>query len=525
MAHQALYRVYRPRDFHEVMGQGRVVDTLREAVRQNRLTHAYLFAGPRGTGKTSVARIMAKALNCQSPHASGEPCLGCSACKAVEQGQHLDVIEIDAASNRGIDEMRDIKERIGQAPVMGRYKIYIIDEVHMLTTEAFNALLKTLEEPPEHVIFILATTEAQKLPVTVLSRCQRYEFQRLSVGVIEERLRQVAEQEGFVAEPDAIELIAEYADGALRDALSLLDQALAVGQGTLSRTVVADLVGTVDPALMLRLMTGLSQSETLAEVMVTLDTVYHLGRDYRSVLRDLAKQIRDVIIWRQAGHDLFPQYRQQWLAEVDQALPTHIAPAQWFHALEILAEADTRLRGGFPAQLSVELALLKIREEWGLGSPPPVLEAVHAQKPPTKTPLSPRAEPANTGSIAPEPVPVQGGGGTGNRVPLLLETIRQERLSTHALLNDAKVIERDAQNLDIIFSFPAHRDLMMTTQNKALLDQVIQRIYGPGMRYHLTTADNAAETGAPPSQSVAPPLEDSIREWLGPDVPIRTVSD
>lgn len=519
MAHQALYRVYRPRSFREVMGQARVVDTLREAVRQNRLTHAYLFSGPRGTGKTSVARILAKAVNCETPD-SGEPCLQCAACRAVEQGQHLDVIEIDAASNRGIDEIREIKERIGQAPVMGRYKIYIIDEVHMLTTEAFNALLKTLEEPPAHVLFILATTEAQKLPVTVLSRCQRYEFQRLSVAIIEERLRQVVAQEKLNAEPAALELIAEYADGALRDALSLLDQAVSVGQGAVSRLAVSDLVGTIDPVLMAHLMTGLSSTEALGDVMLTLDDVYRQGRDYRSVLRDLAKQIRDLIVWRQAGSDLFPQYRRQWLQDIDSTLPQDIAPADWFHALEILAEADSRLRGGFPAQLSVELALLKIREELGLSghaemgapavpAPAPKLEKPAPQVLPEKAPPAP-------------PRPPGGGAPPGSdRVKVFLDAVRQERPSTFALLNQAQITERDEYNLDLVFSFPAHRDLMMTTQNKALLEQVLQRIYGPGMRYHLLTGQSGEDAPADTPERATPPLEERVRAWLGPDVPIR----
>ncbi|SMC03430.1 DNA polymerase-3 subunit gamma/tau [Sulfobacillus thermosulfidooxidans DSM 9293] len=548
MAHQALYRIYRPRSFDEVIGQSRVVETLRQAVRQSRLTHAYLFAGPRGTGKTSVARILAKAIQCEALTEEGEPCLQCSACIAVEKGQHLDVLEIDAASNRGIDEIREIKERIDQSPVMGRYRIYIIDEVHMLTTEAFNALLKTLEEPPPHVIFVLATTEPQKLPVTVLSRCQRYEFQRLTVGLIEERIRQVIAEEHVQVEPAALELIAEYADGAMRDALSLLDQTIAVSGKNITYQTVSELVGTVEPIMMEQIMTALTSPTDLGDVMRTLDDIYRQGKDYRTVLRSIAQQIRDIVIWRQAGKDLFPQYRREWLEQLDARLPAKISAASWFHALELLAEADTRLRSGFPAQLSVELALLKIREELAyptepssvqeererahrVTSPPkaaPVVYAEEAVHNPERVSSAPKSSADKNHDNDVAPIDSQDMS-QDERLKLFLEAIRQERPSTYALLQEAR-LQVTPKALEVIFSFPAHRDLMMASHHKALLEQVLHKVYGPEMQYYLLVGNErpvmvSKPTAPPLSQNDRAALVDEIRSWFGAELPVKNIEE
>ena len=221
---QALYRKYRPRGWDEVIGQEHVVQTLRNAIAQDRVGHAYLFAGPRGTGKTTLARILAKAVNCLAEDRAARPCNSCEHCMAVNENRFLDLIEMDAASNTGVDDVRDLRDKIGFSPSQGRFKVYIIDEVHMLSTAAFNALLKTLEEPPPHAIFVLATTEIHKIPATVLSRCQRHEFRRVPVAEIVANLRRIVEQEGWQADEDALLLIARQATGSIRDAQSLLDQ-------------------------------------------------------------------------------------------------------------------------------------------------------------------------------------------------------------------------------------------------------------------------------------------------------------
>ena len=248
MSYQVLARRWRPLTFDAVVGQAPIVRTLRNALAQERIAHAYLFAGPRGVGKTTTARLLAMGLNCEGPRAGGAvPCATCEPCREVAAGRALDVIEIDGASNRGIDEVRTLRENTRYAPARGRRKVYIIDEVHMLTEPAFNALLKTLEEPPAHVVFVLATTEARRLPPTILSRCQRFDFRPIAGTEIVEALRRILEKEkgpADVVEPDALRLLARAADGSLRDALSLLDTALAYGEGQVGVRTVEELLGS-----------------------------------------------------------------------------------------------------------------------------------------------------------------------------------------------------------------------------------------------------------------------------------------
>ncbi len=242
MAYTAIPRKYRPQKFSEVTGQEFITETLRNAVATGRVAHAYIFAGPRGVGKTTTARIVAKALNCENPE-NGEPCNSCSQCVEITKGSHPDVIEIDAASNRGVDQIRELRESVHYAPVKGKRKVYIIDEFHMLTKEAFNALLKTLEEPPEHVVFILATTELDRIPPTILSRCQKFIFRKIPEEVIVKTLWEICQKEGVECEEEALKLIAVSSEGCMRDAESLLDQAIALGQGKVETKTVSEFLG------------------------------------------------------------------------------------------------------------------------------------------------------------------------------------------------------------------------------------------------------------------------------------------
>ena len=243
--YQALYRKYRSQNFSQLVGQEVVAKTLKQAVEQEKISHAYLFSGPRGTGKTSVAKIFAKAMNCPN-QVGGEPCNNCYICQAVTNGSLEDVIEMDAASNNGVDEIREIRDKSTYAPSLARYKVYIIDEVHMLSTGAFNALLKTLEEPTQNVVFILATTELHKIPATILSRVQRFEFKSIKIEDIKEHIRYILEKENISSEPEAVEIIARRAEGGMRDALSILDQALSLTQGNeLTTAISEEITGTI----------------------------------------------------------------------------------------------------------------------------------------------------------------------------------------------------------------------------------------------------------------------------------------
>ena len=294
-SYMALYRKFRPDGFEDVKGQDAIVKTLRNQLKAERIGHAYLFCGTRGTGKTSVAKIFAKAVNCEHP-AEGSPCGECAACRAIASGASMNVIEIDAASNNGVDNIREIREEVAYRPTQGRYKVYIIDEVHMLSIGAFNALLKTLEEPPEYVIFILATTEAHKIPITILSRCQRYDFKRISIDTIAERLSELIGKEGLDVEEKAVRYIARMADGAMRDALSLLDQCTAFYIGErLTYEHVLEVLGAVDTEVFSRLLRELLSMDARA-VIGAVEEIVMQGRELSQFAADFTWYLRNLLL-------------------------------------------------------------------------------------------------------------------------------------------------------------------------------------------------------------------------------------
>lgn len=362
MAYQALYRKWRPDNFEDVKGQDHIVTTLQNQIKADRIGHAYLFCGTRGTGKTSIAKIFAKAVNCEHP-VNGSPCGECASCKAIAAGNSMNVIEIDAASNNGVDNIRQIREEVQYSPTQGRYKVYIIDEVHMLSIGAFNALLKTLEEPPSYVIFILATTEAHKIPVTILSRCQRYDFHRISIDTIADRLTKLMQAENINVEDKAIKYIAKAADGSLRDALSLLDQCIAFYLGRdIKYENVLDVLGAVDTQVYADMLSLIVASDTI-QVMELIEKLIMQGRDIGQFVSDFIWYLRNLLLIKttddiskiedviEASADSIAQLKK------DSAI---VDTDTIMRYIRILSELENELKYSSQKRIKLEVTLIKL---------------------------------------------------------------------------------------------------------------------------------------------------------------------
>jgi len=350
---QALYRKWRPRLWDQVVGQEHVVQTLQNAIRGGRVGHAYLFAGPRGTGKTTSARLLAKAVNCLAEELNARPCDQCAHCQAVNDGRFLDLIEIDAASNTSVDDVRDLREKINFAPSQGRFKVYIIDEVHMLSTAAFNALLKTLEEPPPHAIFILATTEVHKIPATVLSRCQRHEFRRIPMHQIVSHLKELAEQEKIKVDEEALTLISRQATGSMRDAISLLDQ-LASSGSQITLETAQTVLGTATSQMVVELVDAVVQHDP-ASGLVCIHRALDSGSDPRQFARQVVDYLRNLLLVRLGNAEQVDATAEQRAAMAKQA--QNFEKEQLLETLRLFNSAASEVRSGWQPGLPLELAL------------------------------------------------------------------------------------------------------------------------------------------------------------------------
>lgn len=355
--YQVLYRKWRPQAFSDVAGQPHVTTALKNELRQDRIAHAYLFTGSRGTGKTTCAKILAKAVNCLHP-VDGDPCNDCDICRGIDSGSILDVVEIDAASNNGVDNIRDLREEVNFTPSVAKYRVYIIDEVHMLSSSAFNALLKTLEEPPAHVIFILATTEVQELPATILSRCQRFDFSRIQPADIAARLHYVAEQEHLQLEEEAALLLARLADGALRDALSLLDQC-ASRSDTITIDVVAESTGMAGRDYLFDLSAAVRTGDS-GQALALIDRLYNASKDMERLCAEWTEYFRNLMILKSVpdGADLIiapPSELEQMRREAEAFDLVTV-----LHCIQVLQEALDRLRGGVSRRIEMEMAVLRL---------------------------------------------------------------------------------------------------------------------------------------------------------------------
>ena len=468
----SLYRKYRPSTWSDVVGQAHVVDTLRNAVAAERIAHAYLFAGPRGTGKTSVARLLAKAVNCEHADPAKRPDDTCENCISVQNGSFLDLIEIDAASNTSVEDVRDLRDKINFSPNRGRYKVYIIDEVHMLSTAAFNALLKTLEEPPPHAIFILATTEMHKIPATVLSRCQRHEFRRLPVSEIVTRLEKICGQEKIKAEPPALELIARQATGSLRDAESLLDQLASTG-GEVKLDWAQEVLGTSTTLAVLDLLDALAAKDASAgldQIHKTLDA----GADPRQFARQIVDTLRGLLLLRM-GANLGPEYAEEDKERLKKQsksfdLPDILRNIRLFH--DAAGEAKTAWLPSLP----LELAFIE-----AVQVPAPAAETrtpsapVHTN---SNTPTQVKESPPSVAQSMPpssEPASVQLDNPAWQRVK---DEVRARDSNLHALLNSIKLREVRGSSLYLGFGSEILKEKMEKIENVEILQGAIQHALG-----------------------------------------------
>ena len=357
MAYQALYRVWRPQTFIDVVGQEHVTKTLQNALLQQKISHAYLFSGPRGTGKTSAAKIFAKAVNCENSPAN-EPCNVCPACLGITDGSIPDVIEIDAASNNGVEEIRDIRDKVKFAPSSVKYKVYIVDEVHMLSIGAFNALLKTLEEPPRHVIFILATTEPHKIPLTIISRCQRFDFKRISAQSIVNRMKTIVDETGVRYEEKALQVVARAAEGGMRDALSLLDQAISFSRDEVTVEDALTVTGSVSQGLLNQLATAIKERDA-AKALEALEELLFLGKDPSRFIEDFILYYRDMLLFK-AAPNLEESFERVLLDEDFKQIAEAVNQEDIYQIIETLNKSQQEMRWTNHPRIFLEVAVVKL---------------------------------------------------------------------------------------------------------------------------------------------------------------------
>jgi len=464
MAYLALYRVWRPQRFAEVVGQEQTVTALQNSVRENRLTHAYLFSGPRGTGKTSIAKILAKAVNCEHQQ-GGEPCNACLSCQDINNGNFMDVIEIDAASNRGIDEIRDLREKVRVLPAQGKKKVYIIDEVHMLTTEAFNALLKTLEEPPESVVFILATTEPQKIPSTIVSRCQKYSFRRLNLPQINDRLKEVALNNGIDIEEEALALIARRANGGMRDALGMLDQLQSYKDSRISRTDVLEVLGLVDDLFVAGLIDAVLKADS-GSIVTMLNEALNQGKEAPQLARETALYLRDLLLYKSVGEQAEMVMAGEQSKEFIKNQAQKMEATQILKALRMIMDTGEKLRFSEGQKFLLELVLLEVAALVAVKKPRP------ESHPSARKSTGPQESDKSDKNEAREIL--------WNR---LLTGVKEKKIPTHALLSQGRLLGTKGDVIYIGYrkGYKFHKERMEEKGNREIVDVVIQEIFNRKM--------------------------------------------
>jgi DNA polymerase-3 subunit gamma/tau len=480
---QALYNKWRPQKWDEIIGQQHVVQTLRNAVVGNRVAHAYLFAGPRGTGKTTAARLLAKAVNCLNEDPAARPCNECAHCVAVNESRFLDLIEIDAASNTSVEDVRDLRDKINFTPNQGAYKVYIIDEVHMLSTAAFNALLKTLEEPPAHAIFILATTEMHKIPATVLSRCQRHEFRRLPVDDIVGQLQNIVTNEKLTAEPEALTLIARQSAGGMRDAISLLDQMASTGK-EITLGLTQTVLGTATSQTVIELVGAVLNREPAAG-MDAIHTALDSGTDPRLLARQVVDYLRALLLV-QMGNASQVDLATDMRAQAGRHAKA-FSPSEVLRMIKAFNIAATDLRGGWQPSLPLELALAEVIEA------PKMLYQEAAPDGTVKDPAKEKVEkPVTRPTVQKEAERTEAANAPQTESPVTLvqvnkawkqvkDTLRSQP-SLVALLNSSRLLEIKDGVLVLGFASEVLRSKMEVTEQLELTRKAIAEAVGTDLR-------------------------------------------
>ena len=568
----SLYNTWRPQTFADVVGQEHIVRTLRNALaRPDQLAHAYLFTGPRGTGKTTTARLLAKAINCQQGM-QPEPCDQCDHCAAIKRGAQLDLlIEIDGASNRRIDDIRDLRDKVGRRPAEGRYKVYIIDEVHMLTDESFNALLKTLEEPPPHVIFVLATTDPQKVPPTVMSRCQRFDFKPVTMTDLMRHLRTVSAQEKLAVDDAALEFIARLATGSVRDALSLLDQAAAFAGQTINVSHLQDMLGLSEQALVLA-MTDALLDDDLAAALTTLQTVSDRGADLRQFGHQLVNFLRALLLAHSGVTTPAALSLSQEEQEAVRARSRRADLSALVRWLRLFTEADQGLRRAtvqpqLPLELATVQALVAMSDAPAAApaaaasvaaptaspaaqpAPAPAAPARRVAEPDSTRPetaapaaAAAREAAAPSGDQAPPPVaapaaapatsrPAEPAAPVGDgplsvaaiesRWPAVLKLLGRRRKVT-ALLRDARVAAVQADEVTLEFESSFHAGQIEKPENRVLTEKALQRVLGRPLRVYVAVKGAAKRSAAAASPERTDPV---VRHALKTVFPGATIID